>query len=522
MGSSGSYVDRLKGAPPTGLFDLPRQNVYRGMAASVLTCSASASSRSGAGSVAAAEDVDMFEVFVSQGQNLHGLHPTKAQLEEKLPEGFRRNYAGFLLRDLNREVEVNQDAVKHEMEYLVKFATIVCFVGGRPTDHQLRNWLETLCKRVDGVITLGRNLGKGFFLLKANHEEVARKLLPLTPYRSTEGMCVFQHWTAGFNPNVERSAAGKGGSAVSPKIPTWVTLRQIPDEFLGVCHQIAAGIGEILGTNEANGRAEDPKFCVALDSRAGWEPSVVVRNSITQTKVTILIDYNFLPIRCRYCFSTEHCIKDCPARSDGRNQRNSQGQPRQQRYGVGSRPQSARQQGTPSRQQQQPAVNSRISGVDKGKQIMTNGEEEAQSPATNSKQLTDKDGFQVYVSPRNKRNGKALQRWDVNAHGVHTSAPEVKKHGEPSNNQLRNQENKRSPVIPEDRREPSSQKTTQVTMAKEKQLEKESKGHNLEDLNLPHSRLDSLPVQEEMTWSPTNVSEKKRMGSIISPSESDP
>jgi hypothetical protein len=82
-------------------------------------------------------------------------------------------------------------------------------------------------------------------------------------------MCVFQHWTAGFNPNVERSAAGKGGSAVSPKIPTWVTLRQIPDEFLGVCHQIAAGIGEILGTNEANGRAEDPKFCVALDSGAG-------------------------------------------------------------------------------------------------------------------------------------------------------------------------------------------------------------------------------------------------------------
>jgi hypothetical protein len=132
----------------------------------------------------------MSEVFESQGQNLHGLHPMKAQPEEKLPEGFRRNYAGFLLRDLNREVEVNQDAVKHEMEYLAKFATIACFVGGRPTDHQLRNWLETLCKRVDGVITLGRSLGKGFFLLKANHEEVARKLLP-SLHTDQQKVCVF-------------------------------------------------------------------------------------------------------------------------------------------------------------------------------------------------------------------------------------------------------------------------------------------------------------------------------------------
>jgi hypothetical protein len=110
----------------------------------------------------------------------------------------------------------------------------------------------------------------------------------------------------------------------------------------------------------------------------------------------------------------------------------------------------------------------------------------------------------------------------VNAHRVHTPALEVKKHGEPSNNQSRNQENRGSPVIPEARREPSPQKTTQVTMAKEMQPEKGSKSHNLEDLNLPHSRLDSPTAQEGMTWSPTNISEKKRMGSIISLPESDP
>jgi hypothetical protein len=77
------------------------------------------------------------------------------------------------------------------MEFLARFATIACFVGGRPAENQLTQWLEALNKRVDGVITLGRNLGKGFFLLKANHEAVAKKLLPLTSYRSVEGMCVF-------------------------------------------------------------------------------------------------------------------------------------------------------------------------------------------------------------------------------------------------------------------------------------------------------------------------------------------
>lgn len=61
----------------------------------------SASSTMEAGYADMAKDVDMAKVIGSQGKNAHGLHPTKAQLEEKLPEEFRRNYVGFLLRDLN-------------------------------------------------------------------------------------------------------------------------------------------------------------------------------------------------------------------------------------------------------------------------------------------------------------------------------------------------------------------------------------------------------------------------------------
>lgn len=36
----------------------------------------------------------------------------------------------------------------------------------------------------------------------------------------------------------------------------------------------------------------------------------------TQKKATILIDYNHLPIRCKFCFNTSHSVKDCPNMSD--------------------------------------------------------------------------------------------------------------------------------------------------------------------------------------------------------------
>lgn len=42
----------------------------------------------------------------------HKLHPTKRQPCEHLPEDFYRNYAGFLLRDTKREIEVDEETVR--------------------------------------------------------------------------------------------------------------------------------------------------------------------------------------------------------------------------------------------------------------------------------------------------------------------------------------------------------------------------------------------------------------------------
>lgn len=81
-----------------------------------------------------------------------------------------------------------------------------------------------------------------------------------------------------------------------------------------VSQQIVEWKGKLLGVDSANIDAEDPRFCLALDFELRWEPSVTVYNDQTHTKTSILIDYNYLRIRCWYCFDTNHRIRDCPSR----------------------------------------------------------------------------------------------------------------------------------------------------------------------------------------------------------------
>jgi hypothetical protein len=529
MGSHGSYADRVRGTSSAGSFDFPRQNVYRGRTSESVDTSATARlAREGA-----SEDVNMADVIESQGTRAHGIHPTKAQPEEKLPEGFRRNYARFLLRNLNREVEVNQDAVKHEMEFLVKFATIACFVGGRPSENLLKQWLGTLGERVDGVITMGRNLGKGFFLLKANHGAVAKKLLPLTPYRSAEGMCVFQSWKPGFDPSAERSVTGKG-LMTQTKIPTWVTLRQVPEEFQGVSHQIAAGIGEVLGADDANGSSEDPKFCLALDSGAGWEPSVVVTNSISETKATILIDYHFLPIRCRYCFSTEHCIKDCSAKNvNMQKKKKSQGPNRYQRGVARSRaqPEAYRQ----SKDEGSHPLSTRFTkhgGLETpGPHRVTTG---ASTHTGKPDHLADNDGFQTVVSSRHRRNGKGIQRWDVRTGGEYEPVSNVRPKimvGGSSSSPVRIP-SATSPTLPAMQQVASLKKVNLQAANGETPTSRPRKEVELVDLNTPHvlsgtggertgPKKDDIPPVVGMSWSPEKIAGKKRVGCIILLSDSE-
>jgi hypothetical protein len=216
------------------------------------------------------------------------------------------------------------------MDFLQTFAVIAFFIGGRPPESQMQGWLGKLKEQAQGPLARGRNLGRGFFIIKADDQEVVKNLLLLTPFRSEQGLCVFQEWSPNFDLEDELGGASRGakGGHQGFKIPTWITLRNVREEFMAVAQEIAAGIGEVLGVDESNDNIKDPRFCVGLSAGGGWEPSVVVTNSTTKKKHTILIDYNFLPIRCRACGDTQHCLKDCSQRNDSGRPRGRVNQPR--------------------------------------------------------------------------------------------------------------------------------------------------------------------------------------------------
>lgn len=250
------------------------------------------------------EDIeeDLVEAITIQNGNAT-IHPTQAREGESLPAGYSRSYGGFLLRHDARLIPVDQHMVRREMEYLSRHVLLAYFVGGRPPQHSISPWLELVQRQVGGYVAIGRNLGRGFFQLRAKDFGIVQKLLTLTPFKSRWGNCVMQNWVPNFN-----SANPKG-----MKIPTWITLRRVPDEFQCVARQIAEGLGEVLGGDKKNSTLEDQRFCIALTAGDGWATTVDVVNGVTGEQSSIIIDYTNLPIRCRFCFETIHKAKDCPA-----------------------------------------------------------------------------------------------------------------------------------------------------------------------------------------------------------------
>jgi hypothetical protein len=97
-------------------------------------------------------------------------HSTRAIPREELPEG-SRSYAGVLICDHKQEILVDQDVIKPKMDYLTQFVAIACFVGGVPPMAAIPSWLLQLQWEVGGGLTMGWNLGKGFFLIKASHTD---------------------------------------------------------------------------------------------------------------------------------------------------------------------------------------------------------------------------------------------------------------------------------------------------------------------------------------------------------------
>lgn len=101
---------------------------------------------------------------------------------ELLPEGFARNYAGFLIKTRKKRIHVTEELVAAEERYLKDHLIVASFIGGRPSPSGFTTWLAKLNADVHGgTLAHSGDLGHGFYCLKASNQEVARQALVLTP-----------------------------------------------------------------------------------------------------------------------------------------------------------------------------------------------------------------------------------------------------------------------------------------------------------------------------------------------------
>ncbi len=176
------------------------------------------------------------------------------------------------------------------------------FIKDKPSPNAFNVWLAFLNQKVGGKVLLDCSLGKGFFMLKLDIPIMVKKLLTLIPFKTGWGLAIFQEWAPSFNVDNPKGM----------RFPTWITLKKLSVEFRGTCGEIAARLCTMLGFDKVTTQTAEQQFCVALDFRDGWQTSmVVVENEAMGEAVTMLIDYNFLPIRYKFCLKSSHQMKDC-------------------------------------------------------------------------------------------------------------------------------------------------------------------------------------------------------------------
>ena len=224
------------------------------------------------------------------------------------------------------------------MDHFRHKVIIAYFVGGRQSARATADWAHALSQETKEVCKIGRELGYGFFQVVTNGEAATQRLLMLTPHLSKWGTCIMQPWIPNF----------KACTPTGIKMPIWITLKAVPDEFLSSSSDLAQSLGDVLGRHKGNPHSTDQRFCIAVKAGAPFVLTIGAVNPVTEQVTEIQVDYTNLPIRCRFCLSTAHLIKDCSVL----------GSPRRKPADAGVEDSNKQQQPAPETQlpDQQPAT----------------------------------------------------------------------------------------------------------------------------------------------------------------------
>jgi hypothetical protein len=100
---------------------------------------------------------------------------------------------------------------------------IVNFVGEKRSPITFNVWFAHLNQKVGAMVMFDYSLGRGFFLLKFDRHTIVKKLLMLTPYKTSWGLGIFQKWVPSLNLSYPKG--------MQMHISTWITLKKLLAKF---------------------------------------------------------------------------------------------------------------------------------------------------------------------------------------------------------------------------------------------------------------------------------------------------
>lgn len=170
--------------------------------------------------------------------------------------------------------------LRREIEQLRKHVIIVCFVSPLAPHIRHDTWVRELESKSENSISLLRIAGAGFYFLKLDSQDATNRVLRMTPCRLTVGTALLQPWIPAFNPC----------KPVGLPIPTWISLHNLPEEYVRMARRVADSVGHVIETDNTGAPHTAPRFCVILSPEQPRVPTLDIA-SIDGSFVEVAIHY---------------------------------------------------------------------------------------------------------------------------------------------------------------------------------------------------------------------------------------
>jgi hypothetical protein len=103
----------------------------------------------------------------------------------------RSNFSGFFVRKDHVLFKLNTEKLLACIVTLKDELVIAKFAVPKPSPQALQSWIQTLNRELRGItLTLCKNVGKTYFLISANDNNIIRHALMLSPCKEQWGTCM--------------------------------------------------------------------------------------------------------------------------------------------------------------------------------------------------------------------------------------------------------------------------------------------------------------------------------------------